>query len=215
MFSLEREKAIRDTYNIFATAMVLLLIMGMTYFVSTTLAEAVQPLVDEALAPTPPLPFVPTPTNTPLPTTPTPVLPPTAPAAPTLEASPTVSVTVGPPPTNTPVPAAPVVQAPNCPDNRSLLLRPGNGETVQGMVNVIGSATHEGFQYYKVEYAPGAGASGGFQYLGGGNSPVVNAILASFDSNALGNGAWTLQLIVVDQTGNYPPPCRVTLNVQN
>lgn len=218
VFSLEREKAIRDTYNIFATAMVLLLIMGMTYFVSTTLAEAVQPLVDEALAPTPPLPFVPTPTNTPLPTTPTPTSAPTVAAIPislTVEASPTVTVTVAvETPTATPVPA-PVVQAPNCPDTRSLLLRPGNGETVSGMVNVIGSATHDGFQYYKVEYAPGAGASSGFQYLGGGNSPVVNAILASFDSSSLGNGDWTLQLIVVDQTGNYPPPCHVTIHVQN
>jgi hypothetical protein len=31
----------------------------------------------------------------------------------------------------------------------------------------------------------------------------------------LGNGTWTLRLIVVDQTGNFPLPCQVTITVQN
>jgi hypothetical protein len=215
IFSLEREKAIRDTYNIFAVALILLLTMGTTYFVSTTLATAVEPLVNEALAPAPPLPFVPTPTNTPLPATPTPVETPPPPAAPP-EAEVEVQVaeapTESPPDVATPVP---IVQAPLCPDDRSVFLRPGNNEQVSGILNVIGTATHEEFQYYKVEYAPGSSASGGWVYIAGGNSPVVNNVLASFDTRALGNGDWTLRLIVVDRTGNYPPPCEVTISVQN
>lgn len=216
VFSLEREKAIRDTYSIFAVAMLLLLVMGLTYFVSTTLATAVEPLVSEARAPTPPLPFVPTPTNTPLPTTPTATITPEVDAAlvvtetPVEEAA-TPEVTAEPP---TPVPA-PAVVAPACADERSTFIRPGNNETVRGMLNVIGTATHEQFQYYKVEFAPGADASDGFVYIAGGNGPVINNVLASFDTNALGNGAWTLRLVVVDQTGNFPPPCRVTINVDN
>ena len=209
IFSLEREKAIKDTYNIFAIALILLMTMGTTYFVSTTLATAVEPLVNEALAPAPPLPFVPTPTNTPLPTTPTPTvtLPP-----------PTVGVDVVEPPTEAPptaAPTAPVVRAPSCPDNRSVFLRPGSNEQVSGILNVIGTAAHEEFQYYKVEYAPGLNASGGWVYIAGGNNPVVNNVLASFDTRALGNGEWTLRLIVVDGTGNYPPPCQVSISVQN
>ncbi|MEO8207985.1 MAG: hypothetical protein ABI598_03030, partial [Chloroflexota bacterium] len=38
VFSLEREKAINDTYGILAIALILLMTMGLTYFMSTTLA---------------------------------------------------------------------------------------------------------------------------------------------------------------------------------
>jgi hypothetical protein len=108
-----------------------------------------------------------------------------------------------------------VVQAPVCPDSRALFLRPGNNETVGGVITVIGSANHDQFQYYKIEFAPGANASGGYVYAAGGNSPVSNNVLGNIDTSGLANGAWTLQLIVVDSTGNFPPPCRVTINVQN
>jgi hypothetical protein len=209
VFSLEREKATRDLFSIFYTALLLLLVMGGTYFFSNTLAEAVDPIVVEARVPTPEVPFVPTPTNTPLPVTPTatptitPTLPPETPPAELTEEA------VEP----TPAPPRPVAQAPSCPDNRALFLRPGNNETVSGTINVVGSANHEQFQYYKVEYAQ-AGTEN-YAYITGGNSPVTNGVLGSIDTTSLPNGAWTLRLIVVDQTGNFPPPCQVTINVAN
>ncbi|MCC6165832.1 MAG: DUF2975 domain-containing protein [Caldilineaceae bacterium] len=237
VFSLEREKAVHDTYSIFGVALVLLVVMGFTYFVSTTLASAVQPLVRDALQPAPALPFMLTPTNTPLAVTPTasPTLAPDAlasaggpedggtPTPPaeaeelaTVEAAAAAETAVAevstPEPTATP---APVVLAPSCADSRAALFRPGQNEVVRGVVNIIGRATHESFQYYKIEYAPGANASGGFVYLTGGNNPVENGVLASVDTTALGNGEWTLQLVVVDQTGNWPPPCQVTITIQN
>lgn len=209
VFSLEREKATRDLYRVFYVAVILVLVMGGTYFFSNTLATAVEPLVVEALQPTPELPFMPTPTNTPLPSTPTPTITPTLPPT----TAPTAAVDES---ALTPVPTPqPVIQAPACPDNRSLLIRPGNNEVVSGGVSIIGTANHDAFQYYKVEYAPGANADGGYGYLAGGSSPVVNGVLGNFDTNALGNGTWTLQLIVVDQTGNFPEPCKVTIVVQN
>ena len=45
VFSLEREKAVQDTYSIFAVALALVVTMGLTSFVSNTLAQAVEPLV--------------------------------------------------------------------------------------------------------------------------------------------------------------------------
>ncbi len=221
VFSLEREKAVRDTYNILAIASVLLIAMGFTYFVSNTLAQAVQPLVTDALAPSPALPFVPTPTNTPLSVTPTPVRTPTPSGA--ASAGEPVDVTAVETPVATAEPVeeaptatpAPVVLSPSCPDERSLLIRPGENEVLRGIVNIIGTANHESFQYYKVEAAAGAGASSGFVYVGGGSAPVINGVLASIETSALNNGAWTLRLIVVDQTGNFPPPCQVTVTVQN
>ncbi|MFN2202396.1 MAG: hypothetical protein ACK2UO_14415 [Caldilineaceae bacterium] len=217
IFSLERDKAVKDTYNIFAIAITLLIAMGLTYFISTTLATAVQPLVNQALAPTPPLPFMPTPTNTPLPVTATPTRTPAPTIATTPDAEegtqePDDAPTIEP---ATPEPTVPVVVAPVCPDDRSVFIRPGSGEQVSGILNVIGTATHEAFDYYKVEYAPGASPSGGWVYIAGGDAPIVNNVLASFDTRALGNGQWSLRLIVVDKTGNYPPPCQVTFTVQN
>ena len=239
VFSLEREKAVNDTYSILAIALILLMAMGFTYFMSTTLREAVAPLVNEALTPTPALPmldFLVTPTNTPLPVTPKPTRTPAPPGDATLpgDATPAADATDdGTPeadetpeegeeaptpvletPTPTPEPV-PVVVAPACPDQRALLIRPGQNEVVSGDVNVIGSATHENFQFYKVEAASGAGAAGGWQYMGGGQAPVSNNVLATVNTRALNNGAWTLQLVVVDQIGNFIPPCQVTVTVQN
>jgi len=224
IFSLEREKAMRDLYGIFSVCVILLLVMGVTYFTSNVLARAVDPVVAQALEPEPTPPQgLPTPSPTPLPATPTPiaalttitVTSPFTDVAPAITEEPDAIALAAEaePPTATPEPP-PAVPPASCPDGRSVLTAPGNGAVVNGAVNVTGSATHEQFQYYKLEYAPGANASDGFVYLAGGNGPVVNGLLGTFDAAALGSGTWTLRLVVVDTTGNYPPPCRVTITVQ-
>lgn len=234
VFSLEREKAINDTYSILAIALILLMTMGFTYFMSTTLRDAVEPLINEALTPTPPLPdldFLVTPTNTPLPVTPTPTRTPT-PSTPVATDTEVEDETEGDTeadgvdeimgdvevvvetPTPTPVPA-PAVLAPACPDQRALIIRPGENEIVSGDLNIIGSALHDNFQFFKVEAAPGANASGGWQHMNGGNAPVESGFLTTVNTRNLTNGLWTLQLVVVDQTGNFIPPCKVTVTVQN
>jgi hypothetical protein len=228
VFSLEREKAINDTYSILAVALILLVVMGFTYFMSTTLREAVEPLVNEALAPTPALPFITTPTNTPLPVTPTPtrtVTPSSSQPITTAVALAEGELTLTPDPdeegtptpvleTPTPSPTpAPVVIAPSCPDQRALLIRPGQNEVVSGDLNIIGSATHESFQFYKIEAAPAGGSD--WQYLGGNTSPVVSGFLTTINTRDLANGLWTLRLVVVDQIGNFIDPCQVTVTVQN
>jgi hypothetical protein len=213
VFSLEREKAIQELQNVFSVAMLLLLIMGATYFTGTTLAAAVEPVVRQARAPNPTPVFLPTPTNTPLPVTATPTPIPTSAVTVTTPLDPTPTAPSAPVlPTPVPTPA-PVVSAAACADGRVLITSPGNGEVVSGMVAVAGTATHEQFQYYKVEYAPAGSES--FNYLEGGNSPVVNGALITFNTAILANGTWTLRLIVVDQTGNFPPPCQVTVQIQN
>ncbi len=223
VFSLEREKAMRELFGIFYVAMLLVGLMGVTYFVSTTLAQAVEPIVAESRSPQPELPFMPTPTTTPLPITLTPVVPqvvtlptPTVPATGTVSATPeeqTTAVEEAVPETPTPEPAPPVAAGPACANPSAAISTPGNGATVNGVVSIQGTAMHPSFQYYKVEFAPGANATGGFVYLGGGNSPVQGGVLANVDTAALGPGQWTLRLVVVDQTGNFPDPCSVTITV--
>jgi hypothetical protein len=109
------------------------------------------------------------------------------------------------------------VFVPECTDPRATIVFPGVNQTISGAVDVLGSATHENFSYYKLEYANGADASQAAEYfyLGGGNSPVDNGVLATIDTEPLANGAYTLRLTVVDNTGNFPEPCRVTVQVAN
>ncbi len=208
VFSLEREKALNDLYNIFLTAMLLLVVMGATYFVSTTLAAAVEPLVEDTRAPTLQAAFIPTPTNTPIPATPTPT------ATPTFTPRPFAPVE-RPLVVNTPTPEAPPVPPASCPDPRAVITSPGNGAVVQGILTFTGTAQHEQFDYYKLEYAPGAGAEQGFAWFAGGQEPVSNGFLGNLNTPALANGAYTVQLVVVDRTGNFPPPCRINIIVQN
>lgn len=220
VFSLEREKAVRDLGNIFSIAMSLLFVMGITYFMSTTLVQALEPLVNEARSPSPDLDFVPTPTNTPLPAAEAGAIDPVpqlrATLATTLTPGETQPVDTSAPTipaiaaTNTP---APIVQAPSCSNGSSIILRPGANEQVSGVITIVGTADHPSFQYYKIEYAPAGTNNWG--YLSGDQNAVVSGVLANINTAELGNGAWTIRLVVVDQTGNYPEPCQVTLFVEN
>lgn len=122
-------------------------------------------------------------------------------------------------PTATPVVAeqptvapTPQVVAAACADPRSVIAAPGQGETVGGQVPIIGTATHENFASYKIEAGPPGGT---LAFIGSGNSPVQGGTLGSVDSASFGNGALLIRLTVIDQTGNFPPPCEVTVTVAN
>ncbi|MCC6453496.1 MAG: helix-turn-helix domain-containing protein [Caldilineaceae bacterium] len=160
-------------------------------------AEAVAPMAEVPTA-TPEMP-----TATPEPPTPT-LEPPTA----TPELPPTETPTPEPPP-------APVVVAASCGDPRSVISAPGVNQALAGVTTISGVATHEAFQFYKLEYAPGANAGGGYTYFGGGQVQIAGGVLGNLDTTVLPNGEYTIRLTVVDQVGNFPPPCDVSVIVQN
>jgi hypothetical protein len=169
----------------------------------------------------------PSPTPTAAPATPT-AVPATPTAAPVITPTIAVTTTTGITTTDTPTTTGTTtttdtttdtttVFVPECADPRATIIFPGVNQTISGTVDVLGSATHENFAYFKLEYANGADASQAAEYfyLGGGNSPVENGVLAAVDTEPLANGAYTLRLTVVDNTGNFPEPCRVTVQVAN
>ncbi|MEZ4729225.1 MAG: helix-turn-helix transcriptional regulator [Caldilineaceae bacterium] len=144
-------------------------------------------------------PPTPTPTETPLPApTDTPLVPTETPL---------------PAPTDTPAP--PAVVAPFCADDRMAFFTPGVGQVLNGAVSITGRAVHENLDYYKLEYAVGTNAEGGFVYFDGSKGQVDGGILGTLNTGSLPNGEYTLQLTIVDLTGNYPPPCRVSIVIQN
>ncbi len=178
---------------------------------STSTPEPPTPTVEIPTAtPEPPTPTVEIPTATPEPPTPTVEIPTATPEPPT----PTVEIPTATPEPPTPTPA-PIIAAANCSDPNAAITSPGVNQVVNGVVPILGSATNPQMNFYKLEYAPGANAEGGFGYFDGTSNAVQGGVLGRFNSAAVPNGSYTVQLTVVDTTGNYPTPCRVTIQVQN
>ncbi|MEZ4708981.1 MAG: helix-turn-helix domain-containing protein [Caldilineaceae bacterium] len=155
---------------------------------------------------TPTAPPIVLPTDTPTP--PPIVLPTDTPTLPPLPTDTAVPPTPIPVPTDTP---EAVAAAAVCPDQRAMITSPGVNQTIAGVVQVNGTASHENFQYYKLEYLAG----GAYNYFDGANNPVVGGRLGVLDTTSLPNGAYTLRIVVVDNTGNFPPPCEVPVIIQN
>ncbi|MFN2202540.1 MAG: helix-turn-helix domain-containing protein [Caldilineaceae bacterium] len=162
--------------------------------------------VAEPPTPTQEPPTLEPPTPTPEPPTPTPEPPTPEPPTPTV---------VPEEPTATPEPPAPVAVSASCADPRAVLTSPGMNQVVSGVVALTGTAVHDNMDYYKLEYAPGPNAQGGFVYFDGQNAQIQGGQLGAIDTRNLPNGEYTLRVTVVDQTGNFPPPCDVTITVQN
>lgn len=213
VFSLERAKATQEIQSIFSIALLLLVAMGGTYFISTTLALAVEPTSPAVVSANPVGEVIlPTPTHTPAPTTPTPAVVPTTSISQVVTLAPTPTPTLAPP-SPTPAPPPVAVQSANCPNPDASISSPGENAVLRGLTAILGTANHPQFQYFKVEYAPAGTAN--WNYLGGGQNPIINGGLMTFNSQTLPNGSWILRLVVVDQTGNFPDPCQVTVQVQN
>jgi hypothetical protein len=110
----------------------------------------------------------------------------------------------------------PAVRAPNCPNPDVRLTSPGVNQVVQGNVAIRGTASIPNFQYYKIEVGPGTNPKDSEWTVVGQlrHTAVSNGLLETFNSAAYPPGTYTLRLVVVDQTGNYPDPCRVTITIQ-
>lgn len=201
-FTLEREAALNKTYQAFAMALLLLVVMGVVYFISTWLATAVQPLVVAVVSPTPTALVLPTATPTLEPVTATP--------------SPTPVPTKAPTPRPTPTPApvvtrAPAIVAPSCPDGRARLVQPGVNQRVSGAVQVIGTAATDQFAYYKLEFKA-AGVPGDPTFILSRTQAVVDGPLGTWNVAGLPAGSYTLYLRTVDATGNFGE-CTVQVQV--
>jgi len=207
IFRLEQEQA-RARYGRSATMAAIVLLCMVAVFVASN------PLVPTAVETTPeptatvtsgPL-AAPTLTPTPPPATITPTATatqprPTPPARPS--ATPEVVIT------NTPG-----VRPAACPDPNIRILSPGMNQVVTGNFPIRGTANLDNFEYYKIEIGQGRDPAqwtvvGQLHY-----SPVSGGVLETLNSGAYPPGTYTLRLVVVDRTGNYPAPCLVTITVQ-
>ncbi len=208
IFKLEQEQARARYGRSVAVSAVILVIMVAVFAASNPLLPSAEQTPESTVTVTTGPLVEPTLTHTP----PPPTITPTATATRVLPTRP-------PRPTDTPDASAtetPVVSPALCPNPNVRVISPGNNQVVQGNFPIRGTANIGNFQYYKVEVGPGSNPRdhewvvvGQLHY-----NPVVGGVLETFNSGAYAPGAYMLRLVVVDQTGNFPEPCRVPITIQ-
>ncbi len=203
IFPLEREVAVGRTMRTFGVALLLAAVMAATWLaVNRLLPRLEQMPATGTPAPSSVIVLIDTPTPTTAPPTETPTPAPTFTPAPTRRPTSTPPQAVTPPP---PRSAAPV-----CANPGAAITSPGVGQVVRSDTAVTGSANIDGFQFYKLEWSAGADL---WNWFAGSEFPVAGGVLGVFQAGALPPGAYTIRLVVVDQTGNYPSPCTVQVTV--
>lgn len=201
IFILERENATARMTRYFAGLTIVIGLMLGVYYLSLITPEIVPPS-PATPTPTPIVALPPTPTPPPLLPTPTPTQTPIPTQAPTvvIEEIPT------------PTPNLSVGQSPNCPNPGVQITRPGDGAQVDGIVQVMGAAAIDNFDYYKFEFRiPNADE---WVFIARFDSSVAEGVLGSWNSDTVPPGNYEFRLVVVDQTGNFPDPCAIRLIVQ-
>jgi LysM repeat protein len=108
-----------------------------------------------------------------------------------------------------PVPPKPMPSKPGC----EHLAWPRQGAQLSGVAWAKGTAVIENFWYYKLEYR--MDGLDHWHYITGQHDPVIDGVLGSFDTRLVPNGTYFFRLVVVDGTGNYPPPCEIVVRVKN
>ena len=206
----EKEAATSRAYHSTLAIGGLLLVVVAVAFVDTTLAPALGALPGEGLPPS--MLVTPPPALSPLPVTPTPTLErPTRPAG-----------VIPTPPLFPPLPSpTQPLPAPACSNPQARITSPGMGAKVEGVVEIRGTVDIEEFWYYKVEFAMGADpAEGDWHFIGPkrdeAKERIINGHLVSWNTSGLSPGVYSLRLVVVDITGNYPPTniCQLQLFIE-
>jgi hypothetical protein len=105
-----------------------------------------------------------------------------------------------------------VVDSSGCENPNATLESPQPGERIVGSFEVRGTANIDNFAFYKFEIS-GAGTGGAWLSLGVGTEPRTAAELGRFDSSAREPGEYAFRLVVLDNAGNYPPPCVVPITI--
>lgn len=109
----------------------------------------------------------------------------------------------------TPEPPKPQPPKPGC----EHLILPRAGAKLSGVVHAKGTTVIENFWYYKLEYR--ADGLDNWHYITGKHDPVVDGYLGSFDTRIVPDGTYFFRLVIVDRTGNYPPPCEIVVYIKN
>ena len=196
IFALERERAARATAGVVTSVVGLLVVMGLTYFIS----NVDQAMEEETGAETP----VEARTE--------------SGSAPGLGADPglnPVDETTGAGQAATP--PEDLRNVAYCEDESALLSSPAVDDELAGTVAVQGTAAHDDLASYDIAIAPGSDpAEQDFTSLGGAYNNVRTGLLWEFDASAIGlSGPYTLRLSVLDADDALLATCSVAVRIVN
>lgn len=109
----------------------------------------------------------------------------------------------------------PVVQSgmSGCEADTIMLTAPKPGETIKGTVILSGTADVPNFGFYKYEVAP-VGTSN-WTTISAGAMTVEKGELGKWDTTAIANGEYFLQLVIIDNVGKTLEPCVIAVRVAN
>ena len=201
IFPLEREVAMSRLYRLFGVAITLLIVLGVTWAASNLLLPELETMAAQETTTPDVLLLIDTPTPTPPPPTATPTATPTRKPRPTRK----------PPPKQEATPT-PAIIPPSCPIAGVVITTPGVGQILTGPTQITGTANIPNFQFYKLEWSSAA-APDQWHWFAGAETPVEHGVLGVFDPASVPPGTYTIRLVVVDITGNYPTPCEVQIQV--
>ena len=96
----------------------------------------------------------------------------------------------------------------DCPNPGVRITWPRVNSTLAGEVAVMGSASIKDFDYYKLEIGPGRSPlDSEWVWLMSRYEPLESGVLGRINVTRFSAGQYTLRLVVVDKSGNYPTPC--------
>lgn len=184
-FGLERENA-QSQLNQSASMLVFVLILAVAEFVLVTYIAPSMPSASPL--PTPTIDYLATTTST-------------LPAATTQTVTATSPSTI---PTNNP-------GASGCIPQKIMISSPLEGDIVNGVVEITGTANIPGFGFYKLEMKrPDEDIWATFQ---AGDKVTIESKLGAWDTRLLTPGVYQIGLVVVDNEAKFSDPCVVQVNV--
>ncbi len=211
LYSLEREAANARASRGVLMIVVLIVLVGATYVLSTYIAPTL--VIDQpATTPTPPFTLTtetPTPTLQPSPTrTPRATLTPTGQAPAPIELTPVTA--------ESPTPAPPPLPPASCPDPNVQLTAPVPGQAFSGSIQLRGTADWPNFAFYKFTLSGPATNNVALTVGDVVREPRRDAVLGDINGASLlaQPGTYVISLIVVDNTGNESPACSVPVIIQ-
>lgn len=134
-------------------------------------------------------------------------------------ATPTLNLLVTPAGTLSPdSTAAPVTQEvpsgmSGCVPDQIMITSPEPGKDVNGIVNIVGTASVPNFGFYKYEIAP-MGAQN-WATISAYREPVREDTLGEWNTASLTNGDYFLRLVITDNVGVTLEPCVIAVRVLN
>lgn len=100
-----------------------------------------------------------------------------------------------------------------CTPEQIMLTSPEPGEEISGTVTLNGTADVPNFGFYKYEIAPLGTTT--WTTISAGDKPIQDGELGKWDTTAITNGDYFLQLVILDNVGQTLEPCVIAVRVTN